>query len=41
MLRDDAELGKKYGVAYAEPFHYIGQPKSMLDEYIQKNRVPL
>lgn len=41
VLRDDAELGKKHGVAYAEPFHYIGPPKSMLDEYIRKNRVPL
>jgi LmbE family N-acetylglucosaminyl deacetylase len=41
VLRDDAELGKKYGVVFAEPFHYIGQAQSMLDEYIQKNRVPL
>jgi LmbE family N-acetylglucosaminyl deacetylase len=41
VLREDAELGKKYGVDYAEPFHYIGPPQSTLDEYIQKNRVPL
>ena len=41
VLREDAELGKKYGVDYAEPFHYIGPPQSMLNEYIQKNRVPL
>jgi LmbE family N-acetylglucosaminyl deacetylase len=41
VLREDSELGKKYGVAYAEPFHYIGRPPSMLEEYIQKNRVPL
>ena len=41
VLREDAELGKKYGVDYAEPFHYIGPPQSMLDEYIRKNRVPL
>jgi LmbE family N-acetylglucosaminyl deacetylase len=41
VLREDAEAGKKYGVAFAEPFHYIGPAKSMLEEYIQKNRVPL
>lgn len=41
VLRDDAELGKKYGLRYAEPFHYIGRPKSMLEDYIKQNRVPL
>ena len=41
VLRDDAELGKKYRLQYAEPFHYIGPKESMLDDYIKKNAVPL
>ena len=41
VLEHDAELGKKYGVQYAEGFHYIGPERSRLDEYIKKNAVPL
>lgn len=41
VLHEDAELGRNHGVAYAEPFHYIGPKPSMLDEYIRKNAVPL
>jgi LmbE family N-acetylglucosaminyl deacetylase len=41
VLREDAELGKKYGLAYAEPFHYVGPKPSVLDDYIQQNAVPL
>ena len=41
VLLEDAAVGKKHGVAYAEPFHYIGPRPSMLDEYIKKNAVPL
>ncbi|MEX2264873.1 MAG: PIG-L family deacetylase [Bryobacteraceae bacterium] len=41
VLRDDVDLGKKYGLQYAEPFHYIGPRKSMLDDYIKQNAVPL
>lgn len=41
VLREDAELGKKYGVAYAEPFHYIGPGRPVLNEYIKRNAVPL
>ena len=37
----DAILGKKYGVKYAEGFHYIGPERSRLDEIIKKNAVPL
>jgi hypothetical protein len=41
VLLEDAAVGKKHGVAYGEPFHYIGPKASMLDDYIKKNAVPL
>lgn len=34
----DRVLGKKYGVDYAEEFHYIGPDKS-LDQYVARNAV--
>jgi LmbE family N-acetylglucosaminyl deacetylase len=42
VLSDDIDAGKKYGVPFAEPFHYIGPPdtKTMAD-YIQQHAVPL
>ncbi|MBI3210517.1 MAG: PIG-L family deacetylase [Candidatus Solibacter usitatus] len=39
MLARDRELGKKYGVAYAEAFHYIGTRPDRVQEYIKKNAV--
>jgi LmbE family N-acetylglucosaminyl deacetylase len=44
VLSRSRELGKKYGVEYAEAFHYIGSAtarRSTLDEYIDKNAVPV
>lgn len=41
VLREDAEWGRKYGVQYAEPFHYMGPKASMLEDYIQQNAAPL
>jgi LmbE family N-acetylglucosaminyl deacetylase len=41
VLNDDAELGRRYGLSYAEPFHYIGPKPSMLDDYIKQHAVPL
>lgn len=41
VLLEDAELGRRYGLAYAEPFHYIGPKPSMLDDYIKQHAVPL
>jgi LmbE family N-acetylglucosaminyl deacetylase len=44
VLARNRELGKRYGVEYAEAFHYIGPGagrQSTLDEYIRKNAVPL
>ncbi|HLN01723.1 MAG TPA: PIG-L family deacetylase [Bryobacteraceae bacterium] len=37
VLHGDRELGKKYGVEYAEAFHYIGPPQSREAEYIREH----
>jgi len=37
-------LGQKYGVEYAEAFHYIGGPaarRTAVDEYVEDNAVPI
>jgi LmbE family N-acetylglucosaminyl deacetylase len=42
VLARDRELGKKYGVQYAEAFHYIGSGgRSRVDDYVKKNAAPL
>ena len=41
VLEHDAVLGKKYGVKYAEGFHYIAPEPSRLDKIIKKNAVPI
>jgi LmbE family N-acetylglucosaminyl deacetylase len=41
VLEHDAALGRKYGVKYAEGFHYIGPSQSPLSDYIKRNAVPL
>lgn len=41
VLRRDREIGQRYGLEYAEEFHYIGPSSSYLDEYVKKNAVPL
>jgi LmbE family N-acetylglucosaminyl deacetylase len=42
VLTRDHELGRKYGVEYAEEFHYIGgSGGSRIEDYIKKNAVPL
>ena len=41
VLKADAELGKKYGLKYAEQFHYIGLEKPAVDDYIKRNALPL
>ena len=35
----DKKIGEKYGLEWAEQFHYIGPKTSELEEYIQKNAV--
>ncbi len=39
VLQGDATLGKQYGVAYAEAYHYIGPPTRRVDEYVKRNAV--
>lgn len=43
VLARSRELGKQYGVEYAEAFHYIGPGRrsNTIEEYIKKNTVPL
>jgi len=37
----DRELGRRYGLEWAEGFHYIGPPVSRLQQYIAENAVAL
>jgi LmbE family N-acetylglucosaminyl deacetylase len=41
VLTRDRELGKQYGVEYAEAFHYIGPPHSRVNDYVKQHAVPL
>jgi LmbE family N-acetylglucosaminyl deacetylase len=42
LLARDRELGRKYGVEYAEAFHYIGpSPSRRTEDYIREHAVPL
>ncbi len=41
LLRRDRETGQKYGVKYAEPYHYIGPEPDELGDYIKRNAVPV
>lgn len=39
VLQRDAEVGKRYGLAFAEPFHYIGPEPDRVEDYVRKNAV--
>ncbi|MBI5083672.1 MAG: PIG-L family deacetylase [Acidobacteria bacterium] len=41
LMQRDMEAGRKYGLAYAEPFHYIGPPADLVGDYVKKHAVPL
>jgi LmbE family N-acetylglucosaminyl deacetylase len=41
VLADDRVLGRKYGVEYAEAFHYIGPAQSHIEDYVKQHTVPL
>jgi len=42
LLARDRELGRKYGVEYAEAFHYIGPGASpRVEDYVREHVVPL
>lgn len=40
-LARDRVRGQKYGLEYAEYFHYVGPDESEVEEYIRQNAVPL
>ena len=37
----DRELGRRYGLQWAEAFHYIGPPQSLLERYITEHGVAI
>ena len=39
VLDRDAETGKRFGLAYAEPYHYIGPAPAKVEDYVRKNAV--
>ena len=39
VLQRDRDAGKKYGVAYAEEFHYIGPETDPVGDYVKKNAI--
>jgi LmbE family N-acetylglucosaminyl deacetylase len=41
VLARDAEIGGKYGLKYAEQFHYIGPAKDDVSEYVKSHAVTL
>ncbi len=41
VLARDRELGRRYGLEYAEAYHYIGPQPSAIDEYVRRYAVPL
>ena len=42
VLAGNRELGRKYGVEYAEAFHYIGPPpQSRVEDFVKQHAVPL
>jgi LmbE family N-acetylglucosaminyl deacetylase len=41
LLKSEQALGRQYGVAFAEQFHYIGPAASTIEEEIRRLTVPL
>jgi len=41
VLRPNREVGRQYGLEYAEQFHYIGPEPSPVEEYIKQHARPL
>jgi LmbE family N-acetylglucosaminyl deacetylase len=41
VLDRDAEIGRKFGLTYAEAYHYIGAEPPKVEDYIKKNAVKL
>ena len=40
VLAQDRETGQRYGLEYAEQFHYIGPAPNRVEEYIRQHAVP-
>ena len=40
VLAPNRELGRKYGLEYAEAFHYIGPPADAVEDFVKKNARP-
>jgi hypothetical protein len=40
VLSRDAEIGARYGLKYAEQFHYIGPPKDEVSDYLKTHARP-
>jgi LmbE family N-acetylglucosaminyl deacetylase len=40
-LAADREVGRRFGLQYAEQFHYIGPEPSLVENYVQQHAVPL
>ena len=41
VLDRDAETGKRFGLTYGEPYHYIGPPPPKVEDYVRQNAVKL
>ncbi|MEO8659560.1 MAG: PIG-L family deacetylase [Bryobacteraceae bacterium] len=41
VLERDAQTGKRFGLSYAEPYHYIGPQPTPVETYIRENAVKL
>ena len=41
VLQRDRETGQKYGLQFAEPFHYIGTPEDVIQKYTREAAKPL
>jgi LmbE family N-acetylglucosaminyl deacetylase len=41
VLQQDSEIGMRFGVRYAEAYHYIGPEPGRVDDYVRKNAVKL
>lgn len=41
VLARNREMGKQYGVEYAEAFHYIGPPPDRVAAYVKEHAVSL
>jgi len=41
VMDRDAETGKRFGLTYGEPYHYIGPTPAKVEDYIRKNAVKL